>query len=196
VAKTYVQNFQYVMARANIISLQSMARLEIAVQIPEKDVIKAGLKKVGRLVVSLDALPGRTFPAKFKEFEAEADAVTQTFTAIVTIARPKGLNILPGMTAELRLVRPCSQDKRRPRFLVPIEAVAADESGRGYVWKIDRSRMTVARAPVKVGGPTGKCIAIVDGVRSGDTVVVAGVHLLRPGMRVSLLKDVRGGCRR
>ncbi len=188
VAKTYVQNHQDVQAKAPIISLQNVSRLEIAVQVPEKDVLASRLKRARILRVSLDALPGRTFPARFTEFEAQADAVTQTFTAIVTIARPPGLNVLPGMTAELRLNHWRGPADGRRRLVVPVEVVSGDEAGRSYVWKIDRSTMTVRRTSVRVRGLTGRCITIVNGIESGDTVVTAGVHRLRPGMKVSLLK--------
>jgi RND family efflux transporter MFP subunit len=188
VAKVYVQNHQDVQAKAPIISLQSVSRLEIAVQVPEKDVLAGRLKRARVLRVALDALPGRTFPARFKEFVSEADAVTQTFTAIVTIARPDGLNVLPGMTAELRVHQGPRPDKKRHWFVVPVEVVAGDEAGQSYVWKIDRAAMTVHRAKVTVRGFSGRCITIVSGIKSGDTVVSAGVHRLRPGMKVSLLK--------
>jgi len=47
----------------------------------------------------------------------------------------------------------------------------------------------VERRPVKTGSVTGDSIVILEGLRPGDRIAVAGVPFLRAGMRVRDLGD-------
>lgn len=188
VAMTYVENHQDIKAQDPVVSLQDTSRLEVVAQVPEQDVAASGEMTNLHLSVTLGALPGREFPAKIKEFTTEADARTQTFTTTVILDHPEGINMLPGMTAELvaRIKQP--PDAVRSGFKIPVEAVLEDFNNTSSVWKIDRNDMTVHLLPVKVDGLTDDSIVVLDGLSPGDMIATAGVHHLRDGMKVTLLQ--------
>jgi multidrug efflux pump subunit AcrA (membrane-fusion protein) len=52
------------------------------------------------------------------------------------------------------------------------------------VWVVDRANMTVKQQPVRVGGAEGNDVVLAGGLSPGDTIVVAGVHVLTPGQKV------------
>ncbi len=195
-AKTYVENHQDIQAKQPIASLQSMSRLEVVVQIPEKDVLLSGSEKEYALSVSIDALPGQEFPAWLKEFTAEADPKTQTFAATVTMERPENFNVLPGMTAELNVRRTLNTSSGDSYLCAPVEAVWVDEKNNRYIWKLDKEKSTVHRIPVKILDLTSDSIKVTDGLTVGDIIATAGVHHLSEGMEVSILKNEEGRCDR
>ena len=196
IAKTYVENHQDVQAKQTIVSLQDMSSLEVVVQIPEKDVLSSSDPHGYELSVVLEGDPEKAFPARIGEFNTVADSQTQTFSVTVVMERPEGMNVFPGMTAELQARAKVFASETEQHFFVPVEAVLVDENKASMVWAIDRETMTAHRQPVQVGELTGDCAVIQEGIGVGDMIAVAGVHHLRENMKVSSLETKSGGCGR
>jgi membrane fusion protein, multidrug efflux system len=55
------------------------------------------------------------------------------------------------------------------------------------VWVVDRNTQTVQPVAVTLGVSGDNGVAVVDGLKDGDTVVTAGSNLLQPGQKVRLL---------
>jgi RND family efflux transporter MFP subunit len=134
-------------------------------------------------VVSVSSIPGRSFPARIKEFSTAADPVTRTFKATFAFARPGDVTVRPGMTAKVTLT---PSEARAPLLAVsiPARAVLTDETGEAFVWVVDPETMTVTRTPVVAGGLAGEDIAIRSGLAGGAQIAISGVHYLRDGMEV------------
>jgi RND family efflux transporter MFP subunit len=188
VARKFVENFQNVRGKETILILQDLSGLEIVVHAPETDMIltASGLNleertERARPEVRLSSLPGRSFPARIKEVANQADPVTRTYDVTLAFDPPGDVEIRPGMTAKIA-VQISGQEESR--FSVPAGAVASDENGDPYVWKVDPDAMTVSRTPVTVGEMSGSEIDIRSGLQPGDRIAVSGVHNLREGMPV------------
>ncbi len=187
IASRLVEEFQSATARQPVLILQDSSRLEVVFNIPETDaVIRPGVSPAQRNAelapsVVVSSLPGRAFPARFREFSSSADPATGTFQVTLSFDPPSDATVLPGMTAKV-VVRRATEGEER--HLIPAVAVVSDESGNAFVWRIDRSALTVSRAPVVLGEMTGSEIEIDSGLESGDLVAVSGVHNLRNGMQV------------
>jgi multidrug efflux system membrane fusion protein len=89
----------------------------------------------------------------------------------------------PGRFAKVRLIL----DTRRGATLVPAEAPQLAAQGQFvYVIKDD---LSAELRPVKLGQRHGDLIVVVDGVRSGEQVVVTGQVGVTPGGKVSVVKS-------
>ena len=143
---------------------------------------------------SLAAAPGQQFPVRIKEVAQVADPTTQTFQVRVAMKAPRNILVLPGMTATVVATyrRP---DALGRRILVPISAVYKEDTGDQVAWVIGPNQM-VSRRLVKMGSAAGGQIEIVDGLRPGDRIVVAGAPFLSEGMKVRDLGDALGGVQR
>jgi hypothetical protein len=53
--------------------------------------------------------------------------------------------------------------------------------------------MTVKQQPVRVAGAEGNEVVVAAGVAPGETVVIAGVHVLSPGQKVRLYTERLSG---
>jgi RND family efflux transporter MFP subunit len=138
--------------------------------------------------VEFDVDPDKEYPATFQESTAQADPVTQTFQITYTMPQPKNLVVLPGMTAQL-VATAATADLEQ--FVIPAQAVFADEAGVSQVWIVDPANNTVSKRVVEVDTVTGADgIVVTNGLEVGDMIAVAAVHRLREGEQV---RPVSGG---
>jgi RND family efflux transporter MFP subunit len=152
---------------------------EIAIAIPETRLEQ--LRAASAVRVSLWALDGE-MKGRVREIAPMADPATRTFAARVTLIDPPD-GVALGMTATVRFPAPPSP----PVLAVPLTALLR-EGEATYVWRLDRQAMTVERAQVSVAGVAGNAVVLGSGVQAGESIVTAGVHLLKPGQRVRLLE--------
>ena len=150
--------------------------------IPEHQVgaLKALQAKAGALTVNLwgDATPHK---ATLREVAAAADAQTRTFLAKADVgAMPAKL----GQTATVTVTHSAPNAALR----LPLTAVA-NANGQSAVWVLDTAAMTVRQQPIVVATADGNDVLVASGLKAGEVVVTAGVHVLTPGQKVRLFKD-------
>lgn len=119
---------------------------------------------------------GADLPATVREVAAAADPVTRTFLVKADIGRA---DVKLGQTATVVLDAPAQAAAIR----LPLTALA-EADGRSVVWLLDGAAMTVAPREVAVAGASGNEALIGAGLKPGDVVVTAGVHVLTPGQKV------------
>ena len=71
---------------------------------------------------------------------------------------------------------------------LPLSALKENQ-GQTAVWLVDASSMTVKLQAVSVAGADGNEAVISAGLKPGDVVVTAGVHVLEPGQKVKWLQE-------
>lgn len=88
------------------------------------------------------------------------------------------------MTAVATFVRPGGgADSGGMGVRVPISALLQDQ-GKNVVWLYDAASQTVKPVPVTVGAPRDNVLLVTSGLHPGQTIVTAGVHLLKAGQKV------------
>ena len=193
VARVMINNFEAVDAKKTVMLVQDCRKLEIKVNVPEKDfVLKSGsadLDKAGacyRPVVVLSSLPGREIPAVISEAALSADPVTRTFEVTMVFDAPQDVTILPGMTAKVVVSVPMAGLKPGGAgggTVVPVQAVFSDKAGKSFVWVVG-SDMRVSRREVSTGDMSGGGIVITGGISVGEEIAVSGVQYLEDKMAV------------
>jgi RND family efflux transporter MFP subunit len=197
IGRRLADNFVNVQAKEGVVILQDLTTLEIVVTIPEQDWARArpGLTREERTalitpMVSLTMIPGREFPARLKEIATVADPITRTFEVIAEMDNPDDVQILPGMTANVRVTVPGGGTATTDvaAYSIPANAVLADAAGNPTVWQVDPDTMTVSRTLVQLGDVSGSQVRVVGGLNPGDRIATSGVHKLREGMQVTELR--------
>jgi RND family efflux transporter MFP subunit len=188
IAKKYVENFQDVNAKEAVLSLQDVSSIEIAIDIPEKYMVKFKKASGFKATANFDAIPEKDFSVKISEFSTEASSTTQTFSVILKMDAPEDYSILPGMTSSVTFTGMLEPDTKSDLYSLPLEAMFS-ESDKSYVWKINKDTMTVSRQEVKIADSShGDEPYIIAGISKGEYIVTAGTHFVRNGMKVKLLK--------
>lgn len=167
---------QVVGAGTPVVRVARTTDKDVVIGVPENRV--ADLRHVGQATVRLWAAPDDPLPGTIREVSPVADPATRTYTVKVAVpARPE---VRLGMTATVQL----AARSGAPVMRVPLTALV-QEKGAAAVWVVEGG---VARlVPVQVGQPVGNEIVLAGGVRPGQTVVTAGVHLLKNGQKVKIL---------
>ncbi|MEG1832852.1 MAG: efflux RND transporter periplasmic adaptor subunit [Burkholderiaceae bacterium] len=173
---------QVVAAGQSVVRLARTGEKEVAVGIPEQQL---ALVKPGKEVEVRLWAGGAPLKARVREVSPAADPATRTYPARVSLTDASA-DVALGMTANVVISSPVQQ-----ALLLPLQAVLL-EGGKPQVWLFDAASSTALRRPVKVGGVAGNEIVILEGIRAGDVVVTAGVHLLKDGQKVRLLGTTPG----
>ena len=191
VAKRYVEKHEQVLAKQKVFSIQSRDRLDVKFDVPES--LMLGLRdrrdadRAEPFVFVRFAGSERRYPLTFKEIATRADEQTRTFEATFTLATPKDLTVLPGMTAEVEVNLGEVQKRPAGVIMVPLSAVFADPAGsdESRVWVV-RDDMTLEGRRVEPGNIVDDEIEIRKGLQGNERLVVAGVHYLHEGQKVRL----------
>ncbi len=187
ISDTFVENFQNVQAKQDIVGVQNIQSIEVEVSVPQERVLRAKEQKGKfRFAAIFDSLPGTEFDVEAKEYTTEADPLTQTYAVTFTMPVQDKYNIFPGMTASVREYPIEGAFPESDRFLVPIDAVPVDGQGQYYVWKVQEKdgSLAVHRQDVTIGKAMGDDIEIMEGLIKGDQIAAQGVNLLQEGQQV------------
>ena len=186
IAQRFVDNFQNVKPKQPILALEDVTQIEILIDVPENVVAVARStedEKI-RAVAQFPTAPDKQYDLQLKEYATRADAATQTYQVVLQMPQPEDLNIFPGMTATVTLAVGSSATADSA-ILIPAIAVVAKPDGTSFVWEINSDDMTVHQREVKVGSISGsESIRIVEGLKGGEKIAVAGVLKLQEGMKV------------
>ena len=188
IAKKLVSDYARISPKQGILVLQDNSRLEVKVDIPEKDMVKSkgDLKNIHKIIhaeVYITALNGKHFPASIKEISTTADYVTRTFEGTLLMENPKEETVLPGMSATVRLSKKIKSDK----IYIESNLVKSNEKRKFYVWTLS-PKNTAVKTFVEVGEFNASKLHIIKGLKQNDKLIITGISFLKDNMKVRELK--------
>ena len=191
----YTETGENVKPKEPVLGLHGTDVIEIVVNVPEADKSRydAEIVEKRKVTAKFAFAPDREFNLTFTEYSTSADPRTLTYEATLSMPQPDGVNIHPGMTAEVRVYS--LQSESSPSisdFAIPAIAVLAGDDDKQFVWVVNQDKMTIHRTEVQVGPVTGASeVTILSGLSPGDRIVIAGVTTLREGMEITLMEGSR-----
>ncbi len=137
--------------------------------------------KVGQTMRATLVSTGQTLQGKVRELAASADPVTRTYAVKLALDASERLPL--GATVNVLAAHlPGSQSAV---IKLPTSALRQDGTSTA-VWLLDEASMTVNTQSVQVGSVDGNEVVITSGLKPGQKVVAAGVHVLSPGQKVTV----------
>jgi RND family efflux transporter MFP subunit len=135
-----------------------------------------------KIDIALTSDPRVHARGRLRYVSPQADPVTRTYSVRVALIDPPPEMML-GATVSGRV-------EGIGRNVIELPATAIyEQDGKPAVWVFDAGTGAVKLKPVTVTRYESDKILVSDGLAKGDVVVVAGVHVLRPGEKVRLLAD-------
>jgi len=170
---------QVVGAGTPVVRVAQAGEKEIVIGIPEDKVDV--LRRISDVRVKIWAHPNELIRGKIREISPIADPATRTYTTKVSIpSAPADVRL--GMTAYVTF----AAKSPNAMIKVPLTALHQERSVTS-VWVVENN--AVRLVPVQVGAPSGNEMLLTGGVTSGQTIVTAGVNLLKQGQKVSILGE-------
>jgi multidrug efflux system membrane fusion protein len=149
------------------------------------DVVVLRLKPGQPVPIQADALPGAALEGRITRISPSADPDSRVFEVEAALPNPQG-RLKVGMLATLRLGR----EAEGPAPFVPLAAVvrpAGDTAGYAVYVVADSSDPRARLRPVRLGEVSGNLIAVREGLRAGERVVVRGATIVTDGQAVQIL---------
>lgn len=183
---------QFVSPGTAIVPLQALDPIFVNFSLPEADLPKL---QVGQTVtMTMDGYPGETFRGRITSLNAEVNQSTRAILAQATMRNP-GSKLLPGMFANVSVL----YSSEVKRVTVPRTAIAYSLYGDS-VFVVEPAKpakagekpeLVVHRRGVKVGPRKGEVVAVLSGLKAGETVVTSGQIKLHNGAPVRIDNKVR-----
>lgn len=169
-----------------LLRIVDVSRVKIAGGVPERF---AQDVSVGREVeISFAALGGETVRGRVSFVGSAVDEQNRTFPIEILLANPAG-SIKPEMVANVRLPLRETSDA----LVVPQQALMRAEGGFiGYV-AVERAGQTVAeQRSIAVGALSGNDVVIIDGIKTGERLIVVGQQKVADGDVVVVVGERKG----
>jgi len=194
VSRRLVDNFTTVAPGQPVVRLQDVSELRVAIQVPESVLALVDETEPVEMSARFPFLPDQNFQLEFRELVAEPDQASQTYTVLFALPNDIPANILPGMTANVRIIIEPNAAPDNPGVRVPVTALAAAPDGGFQVWVFNPAAGEVNARRVAIGPVNGDTVLVEDGLTTGEQIVTAGVTALHEGMAVRPLeRAVRTG---
>ena len=181
-----VDTYQRVASGETILRLVKPESNSVGFTAPESLISELSLPTT-RFQVLFDAYPDIYFDAAIKSYaRTSSDALGFPVSLRLTDVDRTRFTISPGMTC-IAIVSVAERDKHA--VALPLTAIYAPVGSYDSVWIVDDNER-VERRRVTLGGLSGSSdVVVMDGVKAGERVVVAGVYKLTEGESVRVVAD-------
>ncbi|MHB1093862.1 efflux RND transporter periplasmic adaptor subunit [Thiobacillus sp.] len=188
---------QYLAPGTAVVTLQKLDPMDIDFTVPQSQI---NLIHVGmQAKVETSAVPGRTFNGKVTAIEPQIDPDTRNLKVRASLANPNGV-LLPGMFATVRLTQgqpasyvtlPNAAVTYNPYGATVFIVTGADKNKDKGNNTDGKSGLTVQQRFITTGQTRGDQVAVLKGVKVGETVVTAGQLKLRNGSPITVNNSIQ-----
>lgn len=177
VVKRYVQSGTFSKAGAAIVAVADVTSLLAKAVVGEAQVseLKIGIP----VTVRVNALKDQEFKGTLTRLSPAAALPARTFTAEVNIPNPKGI-LKAGMFAKADI----AGQTRTKILAVPESSLVLREDQKTIFVVTDENK--VVQKVLKLGEAAGGWVEVLEGVKEGDKIVVAGQHKLKDGASIRI----------
>ena len=168
-------------ARAAVVTIADMDSLLVEADVSESNLQKV---KIGQpCEIQLDALPENRFRGMVHMIVPTADRSKASVMVKVKFLE-KDDRILPEMSAKVAfLERSVTLEEQKPKTALNSNAIMMNNNTR-FVFVVNENR--VYKTPLTTGSQIGDLIEVLEGVKSGDKVVINPPKNLKNGTRIKM----------
>lgn len=178
VSMVFGKQAQVVGSSQPILNIVDDANMDATFSIPVSQLENRDLSEflTSPMWVVMDSHQAIQIPAKFKEISTQPNTDTNSYQATVSISSNGEMNLLPGMTAQVKVLKP-NKD-----LGIDVSESAWLEKGQefGKLWRYEPETKTVEKVKVALN-EQGQ---IISGVSAGDQLIAAGANALVEGQQV------------
>lgn len=186
IGSVIVNKHQNIQSGQAVVGFNAGRQMKMLVSVPDTLISMVG---EGDMVsVRFDALPGRQLEGKVMEIGVGSSSGSTYPVKVYLDNADKAIR--SGMTGHVNFE---GQSQKPHHLYLPAAAVRGDSNSNRAVWVVDTKNATVHSRKVSIGALTAHGIEILDGVKPGEMIVTRGVHHLKEGLKIRLMKDQSEG---
>lgn len=187
----YINPGQYLNPGDKIVTLQSLNPIYVDFYVPQQSL---KLMEVGKSIeLTIDTYPEKTFNGKITTIDPKVDPKTRNVPVEATLENPDFL-LYPGMYGNIVV----NVGEPVQYLTVPQTAVTYNPYG-DLVYLVRETKkqgkgkpfFTVQQTFVEVGPTRDNQIAIISGLKAGDTVVTSGQMKLKNGVPININNKIK-----
>ncbi len=176
-----VETGDIVSPNQRLFTIADVSTLVTRVQVSELEV--GALSSGQEVKLTVDAVPGEQFSGRIRRIFPSADSTTRMIPVEVALTGQSTARLRPGYTARTTF----HLQSRNDALLVPVRAVQG-AAGSQSVYVVREGKP--ARQPIRAGAEVDGKVEIVDGLKVGDTVIVAGATEVREGGSIRIVQPL------
>jgi RND family efflux transporter MFP subunit len=177
IADLQVETGQHVSPGQPLLTLIDDSRMKVEVDVLESDLVR--VREGGAAVVRVPSMGNVAFRGTIFAINPRIDNRSGTGRVTVAVSNPQG-RLISGIFAYVEL----ETDRLADRLVVPADAVLVRQ-GRDLVFRVNNGRAEWVY--VEVGRRSGNEVEIVDGLKPGDEIAIAGHHALAHDAPVAVM---------
>ena len=177
VTQRFVEKGQNVAVGEAVMGISDMQAMRVKIHINENDY--SHLDMNDPVTVLVEAVSDEPFNGKVDKIGIKADARTNTFEVEILLENPRFI-FKAGLTARASI----QTQVIHQAVMIPQGSVLFREDHK-EVFVVEQGGRAAVRE-VKLGEITGSTVRILQGLKSGDVLVVSGAQYLKPGDAVTI----------
>lgn len=161
----------------SVFKLVSIDKVFVKIPVPENEIGAIAEGQTAKVIVA--ALDNAVFSGKIEMKGVSANTMSHTYEAKIGINNPQS-KIIPGMVCKVSL----AGDSNTAEIVIPNRSVQISADGKRYVWLAENN--IAKRRFVKTGNLTDYGITVIEGLSTGDSLIIDGFQKLSEGMKISI----------
>ncbi|MBX2861656.1 MAG: efflux RND transporter periplasmic adaptor subunit [Vampirovibrio sp.] len=185
-----VDDYEMITAGQTIATMADSTSSKVALGVPATVVNRISQGDIAQVLI--EDLGDAPMPGRITEIGIQPDG-SSTYPVTIKLNKPNPY-VRPGMVADITLPLKKSVEEQSTLF-VPSQAVQGLSGNRHQVWIMNPKTNIVSPRNVSVGVMTSEGLQILSGLQPGETIVVRGIHRLKPEQQINpqLLKQSSTG---
>jgi membrane fusion protein (multidrug efflux system) len=178
---TTVNPGQYINPGDKIVTLQTLDPVYIDFYLPQQELSRIAINQ--KLSVSADGYPGQTFGGRITAINPRVNSDSRNIQVEGVLSNPRQ-QLLPGMYASVEI----AAGQKSDYITLPQTAISFNPYGntvfvveQGETGPDGKARLTAKQKFVTTGARRGDQIAVLEGIKEGELVVIGGQLKLRSG---------------
>ena len=178
---TTVNPGQYINPGDKIVTLQTLDPVYIDFYLPQQELSRIAINQ--KLSISADGYPGQTFGGRITAINPRVNSDSRNIQVEGVLSNPRQ-QLLPGMYASVEI----AAGQKSDYITLPQTAISFNPYGntvfvveQGETGPDGKARLTAKQKFVTTGARRGDQIAVLEGIKEGELVVIGGQLKLRSG---------------
>jgi membrane fusion protein (multidrug efflux system) len=167
----------YVTPGQDIVNLEDMSPLKVDFRVPE--IFLTQIAAGQDIEINVDALPGQDIGGTVYAIDPRVDAAGRSLLIRATVANDDGV-LRPGLFARVNLVVASNK-----KALQVAEQALIPQGDKKFVYRVTDGKAEMVE--IKTGLRRKGMVEVTEGLKEGDTIIVAGHMKVQPGGAVSVV---------